>query len=434
MARSLAIVTYFIILSAFYSFFMASKRAAPNYDNLARDPQGSAYGYSRDLKRPRLSYNLSYSHQFAATTPAPYGQGHALAYPSLNALEEGPSAPASHQSQYTWNSTSSGSYLVCHVCTYTLTLTDQCIQATDPMRPTAYDCAATPSYPTFNTIQPSYTSYTSASLPSASLSGGNAAHSTLLAASFESHAFKSRLQDPNQTIFFRPPLPNDQPAAYALDSITSTVSFWCSRCHSWVGTKSKDPNAIGRFTTHIDGAPCLAQYARNVGLRQPLVPGSTFSLNSVFGTHPPQAISTQNCPGIIIPWEDDIFDTYVWHQHAQTSRVRLPWVIDMVDARQNPELIYARSRRCQGAKGSSGEPCLACMQVLPDIREKLDAAEWKKGTNDDRLHHRALLQVAHMLRTELGKEQQKVHNLIYPLYSFHSFTCRSGISSVVRVY
>jgi hypothetical protein len=393
---------------------MSFKRAAPNdLENHHQHSHAGLQGYPCTPKRPRISYDPLSPARYHTNSAHYLAQQAPTAYPLLDALEEGPPAAFSgYPLEATWEHGFSSRDTVRFKRVLSLTPTYQPLQATSSVP------SMTPTYhinTSYNMAQPRFShipSLSTAPVPPVTPSTLTA-HSALLEASFESPAFKLKLRDPDHTVFHLPPRPNNLPAAYAVESKTGQVSFWCSRCHTWVGTKSRDPSKIGPFTKHVDGSACIAQYARLLGLQAPLFPGSSFSIDSALGSLPTPATSNRKCPGIIIPWADDIWDTYVWHQHARTSRIHLPWVINMVDARKQPELIYARSRQCQGIEGSSGEPCLSCLQVLPKIQEKfntVNATEWKKGTNSDRYNFRGLLQASYTLRTQLDSERRKVRS------------------------
>jgi hypothetical protein len=412
MARKSLTYTTLIIILLYSTLLMSLKRTAPNdLENYAQHSHASTHGYPCTPKRPRTSYDpLSPSRYH--TNPAHYpAQTAPTAYPCMDALEEGPPAAlGDYLSEPTWENVFPFQNTVRFEQVLPSTPAYQPVQAASSVP------SMTPTYhisTSYNMAQPHFShipSFSTAPVPPVTPSTSTA-HSALLAASFESPAFKLKLRDPDYTVFHLPPRPNDLPAAYALDTKTSHVSFWCSRCHTWVGTQSRDPSKSGPFTKHVNGSSCIAQYARLLGLQAPLFPGSCFSIDSALGPLPVPATSSGGCPGIIIPWADDIWDTYVWHQHAHTSRIHLPWVINMVDARKKPELIYAHSRRCQEVQGSMGEPCLSCLQVLPKIQEKFEAVhttEWKKGTNSDWYNFRGLVQASQMLREQLDHEWHKV--------------------------
>jgi hypothetical protein len=293
---------------------MSFKRAAPNdLENHDQHSHAGLQGYPCTPKRPRTSYDpLSPSRYHTNSVHHPT-QKAPTAYPRLDALEEGPPAAFSgYVSEPTWENGFSFQHTVRFERVLSLTPAYQPVQAASSVP------SETPTYhinTSYNMAQPHFShipSFSTVPVPPVTPSTSTA-HSALLEASFESPAFKLKLRDPDHTVFHLPPRPNDLPAAYAFDSKTGQVSFWCSRCHTWVGTKSRDSSKTRPFTKHVDRNACIAQYAKHLGLQAPLFPGSSFSIDSALGSLPTPVTCDWPiifaCPNtdMIRPFGDDIY-------------------------------------------------------------------------------------------------------------------------------
>jgi hypothetical protein len=211
------------------------------------------------------------------------------------------------------------------------------------------------------------------------------------------------------------PRGNNLPAAYSRHRASEIVHHWCSRCWTWIRSSAKDPSKHGKFDEHLARKDCLAAYALHLGLDVPLLPGQQLSIRahneqSISIELPPPAIPSITCPGVVLPWKDDIFDTYVWHEHASLSRVNLSWEVDNVHG--PTQTIRIRSKRCDPAEVTNGKACSACVRVLKEAAEKFDkVSNPKKGTNDHHRSYRGLHQVARKLRNDYRRLDRKVESV-----------------------
>jgi hypothetical protein len=172
----------------------------------------------------------------------------------------------------------------------------------------------------------------------------------------------------------------------------------------------------GKFDEHLLRKDCLAAYAIHLGLDIPLLPNHQLSVraqNEQNITFEPiiQDPPLSTCPGIVIPWKDDIFDTYIWHEHAYLSRVKLLWDIDTVHGPSRT--IRVRSKRCNLDEVTNGRSCSACIRILHDVVEKFEniSNPKSKGTNDHHRSYRELHKVAGDLRNENTRLDQRVRVL-----------------------